>query len=65
MKKIERQISVNLSEFELRFLLSAGTGLLQNIPEGSLPTYTNFSKEEIMEFSKRIRKIMDQNDISL
>ncbi len=65
METTEKNISVSLSESELRFLVGAGFGLLQNIPEGSLSTYTNFSKEEILGFSKKIRTLMDENDISM
>ena len=65
MQNTEKSISISLSEPELRFLVGAGFGLLQNIPEGSLSTYTNFTKEEILEFSKKIRNLMDENGISM
>lgn len=61
----EKKIMVELSESELRYLLASGYGLLLNIPKESLSTYTNFNASEIDEFSKKIRRIMDENDISV
>lgn len=64
-KTEEKIVSVQLNESELRFMVSAGFGLLQNIPENSLSTYVDFSKEEILEFSTKIRLIMDKNGMSV
>lgn len=61
----EKSVSVQLSESELRYIVAAGFGLLQNIPEKSLSTYTNFSSEQIKLFSKKIRSLMDENEISM
>ena len=61
----EKKIMIEVSESELRYLLSAGYGLMLNIPKQSLDTYTNFSSEDIHIFTKKIRKIMDDNDISV
>jgi hypothetical protein len=61
----EKLVSVQLTESELRYLVAAGYGLLQNIPANSLPTYTNFTADEIKIFSKKIRSIMDDYDISM
>ncbi len=59
----EKQIDVRLSEDELRYLVSVGIAAIQNIPEKSLTTYTNFNKDQIISFSMKIRALMDQNDI--
>lgn len=53
-------IDVRLTADELRFVISCGSALLQNIPEGSLPTYTHFSKAQIIEFSGRMRARLDE-----
>lgn len=61
----EKKISVELTETELRYLVSCGFALLQHIPANSLSTYSNMSKNEITEFSKKIRCIMDDNKLSM
>jgi hypothetical protein len=61
----EKLVSLQLTGSELRYLVAAGYGLLQNIPADSLPTYTNFTADEIKSFSKKIRTLMDDNDISI
>ena len=53
-------IDVRLSAEELRYVISCGAALLLNIPEGSLPTYTRFSKAQIIEFSTRMRAQLDE-----
>ena len=64
-KKAEKTLQVSLTESELRYLVGAGFGLLQHIPKESLTTYVNYSADEISLFSKKIRLIMDENDISI
>ncbi|MDW6092440.1 hypothetical protein RND59_00725 [Vibrio ruber] len=61
----EKKTMIEVSESELRYLLAAGHGLLENIPDDALSTYTNFTSSEIKNFSKKIRAIMDDNDISV
>jgi len=58
-------LEVRLTPDELRYLVACGVALLQNIPENSLPTYSRFSKEQIIEFSCRIRRIMDENGLDM
>lgn len=53
-------IDVRLTANELRFVISCGSALLLNLPEGSLPTYTHFSKAQIIDFSLRMREQLDQ-----
>ncbi|WP_330961306.1 hypothetical protein [Photobacterium sp. 53610] len=61
----EKKVMVEFSESELRYLLASGYGLLMNVPIESLSTYTNFNASEIDEFTNKIKKIMDENDISV
>lgn len=58
-----KKINIELTEQEVRYLISCGAALLQNIPEESLPTYCSFSKEQIINFSIRLRKLADEYDI--
>ncbi|MDR3447510.1 hypothetical protein [Dyella sp.] len=53
-------IDVRLTADEFRYVISCGSALLLNIPEGSLPTYTHFSKAQIIDFSARMREQFDQ-----
>lgn len=65
VKSPEKKVTIELTESELRYILSCGDGLLLNIPKDALSTYVNFSVREIVQFSLRIRRIMDENDISV
>lgn len=53
-------IDIRLSTDELRFVIACGSALLLNVPEASLPTYSHFSKEQIIEFSARMRACLDE-----
>ncbi len=64
-KTEEKVINIPLSETELRYLVGAGFGLLQHVPTEVLTTYVNYTSDEISQFSKKIRQIMDENDISM
>jgi putative transposase len=61
----DRTISIALSGQELRYLVACGFAILQHIPRDSLPTYVDLSKDEILSFSSRIRRIMDENGIDM
>jgi hypothetical protein len=61
----DEPLEIRLTAEELRYVVSCGAALLQHIPEKSLPTYTCFSKQQIIEFSIRIRNIMDENGLDM
>lgn len=65
MECIEEMYSVDLSENELRYLVACGMALLQNIPGKSLSTYTSFEKSDIINFSTKIRDIMEQYNLDM
>lgn len=65
MGKQNDVVVVELSAIELRYLVACGYGLIQNIKPESLPTYTTFTKDEIIAFSRKIRRLMDENDIDM
>ena len=65
MEAQEKKYEVLLSSSELRYLVSCSFALLLNIPKGSLSTYTPFTKDEIIEFSLRMRKFMDDNNLDM
>ena len=52
---MERKYNIELTESEIEYLISCGSALLQNIPEKSLTTYCDFTKDQIIEFSGRLR----------
>lgn len=53
-------INLEVTHRELRYFISCGLALVQNVPEDSLPTYCGLSKDEILEVSLRLREIADQ-----
>nr|WP_199047987.1 hypothetical protein [Dyella sp. ASV24] len=57
---MDETIDVQLTPNELRYLISCGVALVQNLPEGSLPTYCHFNKAQIVEFSARMRARLDE-----
>ncbi len=50
---------------ELRYFISCGLALVQNVPEDSLPTYCGLSKDEIMELSLRLREVADKLGVDM
>ena len=58
-------LEIRLTPDELRYLVACGAALLQNVPANSLPAYTHFSKQQIIEFSSRIRRVMDENGLGM
>jgi hypothetical protein len=53
-------VNVQLTPDELRYVISCGAALVQNLPDGSLPTYCHFSRAQIIEFSARMRARLDE-----
>ena len=56
---------ISITAKELRYFISCGSALLQNIPKGSLPTYCDLNKEEIIEISDKLRDFADENGIDM
>ena len=65
MEEKEKQYEVAMSAKELRYLVSCGSALLQNVPDKSLATYTHFTKQEIIDFCKKMRDFMDVNGLDM
>jgi hypothetical protein len=65
MEEKEKQYEVAMSAKELRYLVSCGSALLQNVPEKPLATYTHFTKQEIIDFCKKMRDFMDVNGLDM
>jgi hypothetical protein len=61
----EQTLKIELTESELRYLVGVGFGALSYIPLDAMSTYTNFNKDQILEFSKKIRAEMDAAGISM
>ncbi|GLQ30256.1 hypothetical protein [Litoribrevibacter albus] len=60
----EKRIQITLSERELIYLIQSGSALITNISENALTTYCGFNKEEILEFSSKMREIADKESVS-
>jgi short-subunit dehydrogenase involved in D-alanine esterification of teichoic acids len=58
-------IHLEVTQRELRYFISCGLALMQNVPEDALPTYCGLSKGEILAVSLRLREIADQLDIDM
>jgi hypothetical protein len=52
-------MQIEVTPDELRYLIACGAALAQNIPERSLPTYCGFDKQQIVDFSARMRRELD------
>jgi argininosuccinate lyase len=48
---MNKTVAVQLTPDDLRYLISCGVALVQNLSEVSLPTYCHFNKAQIIEFS--------------
>jgi hypothetical protein len=53
-------IDLKVTPKELRYFISCGLALIENVPESSLPTYCGLSKGEIIEISIRLRAFADE-----
>ena len=58
-------IHLQVTHRELRYFISCGLALVQNVPEDSLPTYCGLRKDEILEVSLRLREIADQLGVDM
>jgi len=58
-------INLKITPRELRYFISCGSALILNVPGKSLPTYCGLDKDEIIEVSKRLRKIADNLGIEM
>ncbi|NKZ39036.1 hypothetical protein HF690_08740 [Oleiagrimonas citrea] len=55
-----KAVQVTLTVDELRYVIACGAALLQNIPESSLPTYSKFTKQQIIDFSVKMRDELER-----
>lgn len=53
-------INLRVTPKELRYFVSCGLALVQNVPESALPTYCGLSKNEIIDVSMRLRALADE-----
>jgi hypothetical protein len=58
-------IDLKVTHKELRYFITCGIALIQNVPENSLPTYCGLTKEEIIEISLRLRATADELDVEM
>lgn len=57
--------SIEITDDELRFFMDCSSALLYLIPDKSLPTYSHFTREQIVELMIRFRAIADANGVEL
>lgn len=53
-------IQVTLTASELRYVVSCGMTLAQNVPESAMPSYCGFTVQQVLEFSARMRNELDR-----
>ncbi|WP_156918270.1 hypothetical protein [Bradyrhizobium sp. Cp5.3] len=53
-------MQIEVTPEELRYIIRVGAALVQHIPDKSLPTYCNFDKQQIVDFSARMRTELDK-----
>nr|GFD28102.1 hypothetical protein [Tanacetum cinerariifolium] len=58
-------IDLKITPRELRYFVSCGLALIQNIPGESLSTYCGLSKDEIIEISLRLREVADRLGVDM
>ncbi|WP_338523923.1 hypothetical protein NUH87_30160 [Pseudomonas batumici] len=58
-------IDLKVTPKELRYFVSCGLALIQNIPESSLATYCGLSKEDIIDISMRLRAVADKLGVDM
>lgn len=58
-------IDLKVTPRELRYFVSCGMALIQNVPNDSLPTYCGLNKEEIIEVSLRLRELADRVGVDM
>ena len=57
----EKPINVTLTVDEFRFIIRCGMALALNVPKDVLPTYSGFDIEEIKDFTRKMRLVLDEN----
>ena len=60
-----KKIYIEITEEELRFLIRSGDTLIMWVPHQALPTYCNFIKEEIEQFTDKLVAIRDELGIDM
>ncbi|MDT3723274.1 hypothetical protein RND78_27705 [Pseudomonas oryzihabitans] len=58
-------VRLEITHKELRYFISCGLALVQNVPESSLSTYCGLSKKEILDVSLRLREVADQLGVDM
>lgn len=58
-------LAVDLTGEEVRYLVSCGIALVQNVPEHMLVVYCGFTKQQIVDFSSRMRGELDKAGLDM
>lgn len=60
VKDLTYAVDVKLTVVEIKYLISCGVALTQNVPESALPMYCGFTKQQIIDFSLKMRNELDR-----
>lgn len=61
----EKEIELSVTAEELRYLISCGIALVQNVRQEFLPTYCGFTKDEIIGITTKLKKVADDHGIDM
>jgi hypothetical protein len=59
------KMQIEITAEELRYIIRCGAALAQNVPNTSLPTYCGFDKDQIVEFSGRMRDELEKEGLDM
>ena len=61
----EKEVNIKLKEREIRYLIRCGVALLQNVSRESVASYCGFTAAEIVEITKKLKLLADENGIEM
>lgn len=59
------KMQIEVTAEELRYIIRCGAALAQNVPNTSLPAYCGFNKDQIVEFSGRLRDELEKEGLDM
>ncbi|WP_156629445.1 hypothetical protein [Methylobacterium sp. Leaf85] len=58
-------MQIEVTAEELRYIIRCGAALAQLLPNTSLPTYCGFDRDQIVEFSARMRNDLEKEGLDM
>ena len=65
LEPVKQSFSVQLRPDELRYMVSCGFALSANVSAKSFPMYCHFDADQALDFSIRIRRLMDEHGLDM